>query len=136
MRHALIVAAALLPAACATHDKDIQEHEHPPAVVHVEEVEQHAAPAAQEPAPLPRPDASYDRMARYGKRTMASDAAIDLPIGPGGMEFQELFRFVSEQTGIRIRYQQHNATIKSKKVYVTGPTRLAKDDLIAWMQDA
>jgi hypothetical protein len=136
MRHALIVAAALLPAACATHDQQIQEHEHPPAVVQVEEVPQHAAPAVQEPAPMLRPDASYDRMARYGKRASTSDAAIVLPIGEAGMEYPELFRFVSEQTGIRIRYEQHNATIKSKKVYVTGPTRVAKDDLIAWMQDA
>lgn len=138
MRHALLITAlALLSTACAHHKDTVNEH-HDSAHDQVVEVERVVEVQATETVAIPmaRPSASYERLARWGKRTMASDAAVELPMGDGYLRYADLFRFVSEQTGIRIRYQEQNAAIKSKTVSTIGPTRLAKSDLIAWFQDA
>ena len=138
MRSALLITAlALLSTACAHHKDAVNEH-HEPAHKQVVEVERIVEVQATEPAapPMARPDASYERRARWGARTMKSDQAVTIPVTDHGLSYRELFQFVSEQTGVRIRYEEQNATIKSRKVFVTGPTRVAKDDLLAWFQDA
>lgn len=143
MRRVLIVLAALVPAACAHHRDEIRESDLREPVVEVERVPaQNArdprAPQTAEPAPAPlrRPDAEYARLARYGKRTMASDAAVQVTEERGHLRYPDLFRFVSEETGVRIRFEEQNPTIKSKTVSTLGPGKVAKDDLIAWFQDA
>ena len=77
MRAVAIALLALLPAACAHQREEIREiHHQPPQVVEVVEVEKIVevekvveVPAEPVAKPLRKPVESYDRIARYGKRS-------------------------------------------------------------------
>ncbi len=94
-------------------------------------------PPEAAPAPV-RPDAAYDRQRLYGHPPAAWSAGekIDVPVGrKGGMTYVELFKIVSDEAGILIRYQDSSATIKSRKVTFQGNVQVARNDLLAWLQD-
>ena len=136
MRSLAIALLALLPAACAHQREEVRVIEHQPQVVEVErivEVEKTVeVPAAK---PLRKPVESYERMARYGNRAAPGGEVLTIPVPDNGLAYPDLFELVARETGYRIRYEQHNAVVKSKRVSIVGDVKVPKDDLLAWFQD-
>jgi len=133
MRPVVLAALLLLPAGCVHARHDV--HDPDRQVVEVERVVEAPAPEP-EARPLPRPDASYARIARFDRRPQPGGDVVEIAIPDGGMGYGELFALVARETGLRIRYEPYNAVVKSKKLEIVGPVRVPRDDLFAWFQDA
>ena len=132
MYRALLVTVFVLPAACAHPRQAMQA---PPAQgVVLERAASEEVVEIAEPAPC-RPDAAYDRIARYDARPVPSGEMVEIPIAPNGTTYQELFAIVVRETGVRIRYEPQNAIVKHMRPSFVGPVRVPRDDLIAWFQD-
>lgn len=132
MRIAVLAALLLVSAGCVHGRHDV--HQPRTQVVEVERVVE--VPAAEpEAPPLRRPEESYARIARFDARPAPGGDVIEIAIPDGGLRYEDLFALVARETGLRIRYERHNAVVKSKRVQIVGPVRVPRDDLLAWFQD-
>jgi len=132
----LMLPLALLPTACA-HTRHHKAH-HGESFIQGEQVvvvEKAAAEAPPAPLPMRRPAEALSRIPRYGKRAKGSSEMIRIQPRDGGWAWKDILKFVSEEAGIAIRYPEANAILKGKKLNFMGPMDVARDDLIAWLQD-
>lgn len=139
MRLASVTLVALLAAACAhTTERVVEVRTESAAEKVTERFSSQQKAAEQAPpatlAPVARPAAAYTRAAGWGRRE-AGGEVVEVPFPREGFAYRDLIAFVSEHAGVRIRYEESSAVLKSKRVTLVGPVRVARSDLVAWFQD-
>lgn len=125
------------------HAHDLTAHSHPASPhVHEEFTHEHPAPSAETTADgvaatlaLRRPEDAYRRRGEWDREEPSDGDKVSIPFPERGMGYPEFFDLVSREAGVRIRYETLNQLVKHKRVAMVGPTRVARDDLIAWAQD-
>ncbi len=129
---ALAVSALLAAAGCAnTRTETVEEVEFLGSDVVMETVE-----VVEEAAPVVRPQREMDRRDRFDSwHPVTGGESIEVDLGERGMAFGDLFALVHEHTDHALFWDPHNAAIKSRRVQGVGSVRIARGDLLAWVQD-